>query len=284
MPYVMQVNFDSYWMLAKPSCVFRFRNREYRMLRGKGPQNRKEKDCILTILTNYDKEEESKIYRDIMIYYGCLSWEYHTPIIVGGGGGYGNSKKVSIRSVRRVDVSKRDLPIGVHYLSIGRIPYVYTKDQEDAIGLYREAIASGSPFYKFLCLWNILNIPSRKSNLVKRWINDTTEKKKDKIFPNNHINGLKAKKRDIADYLDEECRDAVSHVRRDSPQRTHIDPNDINDRFRIATSAYFLENLARLYIVDELKLDTAQFLFQFKNKSIPEYLTDKGIKLIRYGG
>jgi len=61
MPYVMQVNFDSYWMLAKPSCVFRFRNREYRMLRGKGPQNRKEKDCILTILTNYDKEEESKI-------------------------------------------------------------------------------------------------------------------------------------------------------------------------------------------------------------------------------
>lgn len=276
MAHVIQVNFDSHWNLVKPYYIFKFRDREYKVLRGKGRKNNKEKDCILSLLGDEDKEYYG-VYRDIMIYCGCLSWEYQTPVMVSGGGGYGNSKKITIKQVRRVDITRRNMVVNTYSLSLGSIPYVHTKDQEDAIGLYREALVSASPFYKFLCLWNILNIPARGTKSVISWVNDALENKKHKIFLNNQISALEKKGADIGKYLDEECRDAIAHIRRDSPNRTHIDPNDGRDIVRISSSTYFLENLARLYIADELRLDNRQFLYKRKQRDIPEYLTEEKI-------
>lgn len=214
-----------------------------------------------------------------MIYCSCLAWERRAAIIVDGGGGYGTTKELTIRKVRRVDVTLRTMPVMTYSLSIERIPYVYNRDQEDAIGLYREAFVSNSPFYKFLCLWNILNIPTRKTELIIQWINETLQNKKSRIFPNNYINKLEKKSINIGGYLDEECRDAIAHIRRRQPNRTHIDPNNAEDYSRIASSAYLLEDLVRIYIREALKLNENQFLFKLKQRDIPEYLTEREMRL-----
>ena len=282
MAYVMQVSFDSYWKILKPSYVFKFRGREYRLLRGKRQRGGIELDCILTILNEYDEKECDKVYRDIMIYCGCLSWERHTPIIVGGGGGYG-AKEVTIKRAGRVDTTNRILPISMLNLTIERIPYVYTKDQEDALGLYREAIASGSPFYKFLCLWNILNIPYREESLVLDWINNARRNKRHRFFSNKLIEELEKEGINIGEYLKEQCRNAIVHIRRYTLAMKHIDPNNPEDLGRIGTVVYFLENLVELYVIEELKLNKMQFLFNFKKRGIPEYKTEEEMKKNIYG-
>jgi len=275
MAYIIQVDFDSYWKLAKASYVFKYRDNSYRMLRGRGQGRNKERDCILSII---DEGQVDNVAREIMIYLGCLSWEHRTPMLVTLAGGRGYGGRLGIKTVRRSIITKRMLPSQMLYLTINRIPYVETKDQEDAIGLYREAMASGSPFYKFLCLWNILNIPTRKTGLVINWVNDAIKNKKHRIYPNHHIDVLSKKGVDIGKHLDDECRDAIAHIRRDLPSKTHIDINSNKDYGRIAASAYFLEDLSRLYVAEELKLIKSQFLYQRKTRDIPEYLTEEEIQ------
>lgn len=276
MAYVIQVNFDSYYCLANPVEIFKFRGRVYKMLRGnKSEDGEIEVDCILSILDNYDSKECYKIHREIMIYLGSLSWEENASILTGGGGGYGNSKKMTIEEIGRVDVTRRVMPPVRHFLRITRIPYIYNRDQEDAIGLYREALVSHSPFYKFLCLWNILNIPLGKTDSVIKWINNTIVNKKNKIYPNEHIEILKTKNKNIGKYLQCECRNAIAHIQRRSQKYTNLDPNNPEDFGRISTVAHFLEDLVKIYIVDELKINKIQFLYRFKKTDIPEYLTEE---------
>jgi hypothetical protein len=270
----MEFYFDSYRFLSEPSQVFVFRDREYKISRGKDAES----NCIVSILN--EEKEYYDVYRDLIIYCGCLSWENQAAIKILGAHltGYRGRQKLDIRKIGIINISKSPITSKRDTLYIQRIPHVYNRDQEDALGLYREAIESWSPYYNFLCLWNILNIPARKAALIKKWINDARITWKDKIFPNAYVEELEKKGNNIGVFLEESCRNAIAHIRRDSPKRTHIDPNSSKDFSRIQGIGFFLSNLVEIYIREELNMKEHQFLTKFNESDIPEYLSDAEIK------
>ena len=111
-----------------------------------------------------------------------------------------------------------------------------------ALGLYREGLSAGSPFYRFLAFWNVLDA-----------VFNGDESARD-AFLRARATGMhqipNAAGSDVAKYLRQESRHAIAHVIRDRPQDTTIDPDAPADRERLEDDAYCLHKLARIAVVE----------------------------------
>ena len=110
-----------------------------------------------------------------------------------------------------------------------------------ALGVYREAMSAGSPFYRFLAFWNVLDA-----------VFDGDEAARDG-FLRSKATGVHAVPNaagtDVAHYLREDSRNAVAHIVR-GRRRTTVDPDLPADRERLDTDAYRLRDLSRLAVLE----------------------------------
>jgi hypothetical protein len=111
-----------------------------------------------------------------------------------------------------------------------------------ALGLYREGMSAGSPFYRFLAFWNVLDavfngVEFARDAFLRAWATGIHE------VPN-------AAGTDVAKYLRLDSRHAIAHVVRDRPQDTTIDPDMPADRERLELDAYCLHDLARIAVLE----------------------------------
>jgi hypothetical protein len=77
--------------------------------------------------------------------------------------------------------------------------------------------------------------------------------------------------RTLGDYLLDDCRHAIAHLKR-KPGQTKLDVDDPVDRMRLAHSVRVVEAFAEYFIRENLKLNKAVFLWQLKRGTIPTYL------------
>lgn len=120
--------------------------------------------------------------------------------------------------------------------------YVETDPQlRLALGVYREAMSAGSPFYRFMAFWNVLDAVSNGDEAARD------------AFLRTRATGIyrvpNADGTDVADYLRDDSRNAVAHIVR-SAGRTTIDPDLPSDRERLDIDAYSLRDLARLAVLE----------------------------------
>jgi hypothetical protein len=111
-----------------------------------------------------------------------------------------------------------------------------------ALGLYREAMSAGSPFYRFLAFWNVLDAVFNGDEAARD------------AFIGARATGIHAVPNaagtDVAKYLRQDSRHAIAHVVRDRPQDTTIDPDAPADRERLELDAYCLHDLARIAVLE----------------------------------
>lgn len=94
-----------------------------------------------------------------------------------------------------------------------------------ALGLYREGLAAGSPFYRFLAFWNVLDARFEGSkSAVDDFLRATATRRN--ALPN--ASGV-----DVAEYLRDDSRNAIAHIVRHSPDARSIDPDMPSDRERL---------------------------------------------------
>jgi hypothetical protein len=111
-----------------------------------------------------------------------------------------------------------------------------------ALALYREAMSAGSPFYRFLAFWNVLDAVFNGDEAARD------------AFLGARATGIHAVPNaagtDVATYLRQDSRHAIAHVVRDRPQDTTIDPDAPADRERLELDAYCLHDLARIAVLE----------------------------------
>ena len=126
-----------------------------------------------------------------------------------------------------------------------------------AIALYNDAKHTQDVFYRFFCLYKILDLPvSGKTRNPETWINDnidkisSTENSRVAAFIKNHSN--------LGEFMRDECRNALAHIHRKDPRKTAILPFRASDYMRIIYGNAVLLDLVLLFIKNEIGEPTSE--------------------------
>ena len=105
-----------------------------------------------------------------------------------------------------------------------------------ALAVYREGLNAGSPFYRFLAYWNVINtVLGGKEKTHDKWL----RREAPRFGYGMHVEG------DVAKHLREASRHAIAHVLRKKPKDVSIDPDRPVDRARLDAEGKWMQELAR---------------------------------------
>jgi hypothetical protein len=128
------------------------------------------------------------------------------------------------------------------------------EDQHLALGIHREAVSSGSPYYEFLCYARILEIPFKNGRDKGDWIDNEILKLKGDLavrMRDQNVRMLDGK--DLGTWLKDNGRHALSHAKIQTNELVR-DPNSFKDWEDIKWGNTVMAELAEKAIVDQLKV------------------------------
>jgi hypothetical protein len=111
---------------------------------------------------------------------------------------------------------------------------------ELALAHYRESLNAGSIFYRFLALWNTLDVVLGPG--LDEFLRERAAEAWQAMEPDLDLAD------DVAGYFRDSSRNAVAHPIRDRPGRTAIDPDDPAHQGRLLRNGWLLAPLARTAI------------------------------------
>jgi len=260
---------------------FNYEEIDFKLIKG----TKKYQD-ILCCITDVESssgpsEREARRVQEIALrFLSCLSWELNigiTPSTSYGSGGW-SKERGGLSRVKRCTLIPRSFRTR-RVKDIVKLPKIDDKYKANALSLFREAKATNSLYYKFLCYWKILEVYNtyRKEKGIHtpetsvEWINHCIDENK-WILERAHFNEQLSKKKTIGKYLEDECRTAIAHVM----AKYKLAPDSGEGMSKIYTATIIIEELARIFIQQELGLkfkrdqsDNYFFLQKIRRKSIP---------------
>lgn len=254
----MRIGFDNSSRLCKDVYYF-----EYKGIRFKLIQNniRKWCDVLLTIIPGRDNEEaKNKAYIIASEFLSALSWENNSQVTVHPPGGAGIRENFQLRQAKSSCFDLPRIPSRGHTVGydICRIPEIETKEQKNALIMFREASSSNNDYLAFLFFWQILEIGNGDAI---GWIDKAYHKNRNKIRLSNDVfKRLPLNGKKLGNYFYDDCRNAIAHIfkRRAGKVRLKLDTPANNTR--IAVSTWAIKEFARFYIIDKLKLQKHMYL------------------------
>jgi hypothetical protein len=134
-----------------------------------------------------------------------------------------------------------DAVVGMMFPAPRRIVVAADDRLRLALALYREALNTGSPYYRYLAFWNVVDavhdgdratvntyLRREAPRLANRWSRTSP-------LPAN----------DVVPYLRRQVRDATAHVIPDDKSKVPLDPDLPDERERIHEDARLMKDLAR---------------------------------------
>lgn len=234
--------FDSTCTFPFERCLFKFDGREFVLISGT------EEYCeVLTTIIDNSKERDM-IFNTIQKFLFCFGWANSCKFNYRDYIAEGISKPVNLFKRRRTSYVRRNyrnLLVGFDFI-ISPITY----EQQVALSLYNDAQYSANPFYKFVCLWKILEIPYANRILkASEWVNDII-KKRPKMHITDYIVDLVSKGENVGNYFKEKCRNAIFHITR-KPTVVSFNAQDYE---QIGYACAGIEPFVRYFIKKELHL------------------------------
>jgi len=173
-------------------------------------------------------------------------------------------------------------PPGVPYrghalgFDIDPIPAIQTPEQRQALAMLREALSSNNPLLSFLLCWQVLEVGG--TNAVS-WVNKTWSRPPSGFrVPNADIQKLPLAGKKLGEYLSDDCRGAVAHIRRETGRRA-LRFDNIEEVARLAFSARVVRCFARQYGEQHLGLDKKMYLVRKGGRGFPEYVEESLLHL-----
>jgi hypothetical protein len=241
---------------------------------------RKWSDVLLTIVA--DRHQEETAYSVAGEWASALSWELQLPVSVRALGAKGVGATFRLRQAR---CNTRSWPVLPFHGSItgydfSRVASISSEQQRLALAVYREAQCSNNVLLSILLYWQILEIGNPKS---KRWINRAiTNYPAQLASAKEYVSRLPLKSRKLADYLEDDCRHAIAHIKR-RPGRMALTFDSIEEIGRLNLSEATLRDLARVYIGDQLKVTDRSWLVRAKGRGFPTYVGEKDAQAFYWG-
>ena len=281
MSYLLNITLDNPNRLSRKVHYF-----EYRGVRFKLWQNnpRKWSDTLLTITSSdYRSSEAHHAYAVAGEFASALSWEFDAGVTVSGFGGGSFPSNRTLRHARPRQFVFPRVPItrihAVGGYSIERIARITDDYQRIALTLYREALSSNKELLSLLFYWQVLEV--RHKNPVE-WVNKVVLKHhQDLVQVIQYLPELPLSGRKLGNYLLDDCRDAIAHIRR-QPGRRPLKFDDDDESRRIWYSARVTKELARYYIRTHLIVNDRLYLVRPRKGGFPTYVDEATVRTGSY--
>ncbi len=266
MPYLMQICFDNNKRLKRKSYLFEYKGRKFKLIQN---DPRKWSDSLLTVLPSYEQSDRKAAFQNASEFLSALSWQNKCMIMVGNSGGCG-WKNLSMTNTKQPSLTFPKIPIrGLsRNHSIDEIPHIRTDCQRKALMLYREANASNNEFLSFIFFWQILET---RNTSALNYVNNKYPKKREEFsFIERHISSLPLNGRKLGNYLLDDCRHAIAHIRRDKGKKP-LDMDCLFERERFWNSLIVVKAFAEHYVQNAIDLNENLILVRKAKSTCPFY-------------
>jgi len=265
MAFLMHIGFDNTHRLSRKCYLFEYRGVRFRLVQNK---SREYSDHLLTIIPENDLAARARVFSAASEFGSALGWENGGRIAVWECGGRGCPDNYSLRNAKPNIFTFRRIPFSGNVIGCGinRIPHIQTKSQRIALGLFREANASNNDYLSFLFFWQVLEVDGRDA---KGFIDKTFRRNRDRLRINSSdINNLPLGGRSLGQYLSDDCRHSIAHIKR-KPGKKELDLDNFDERIRLTLSTRVIKSFAEYYIRQVLNLTDFLYLVRRKRGDFP---------------
>jgi len=270
--YLMHIGFDNSARLKRIVYCFEYRGIEFKLIQN---NPRKWSDVLLTIVPDNNETAKQAAYDAGAEFLSALAWANNSHVTVFPAGGMG----IRDNNLRGAKCRVFDLP---HLPFMGNtsgydltaIPKIESDIQKKGLTIFREGRSSNKIWLSFLFYWQVLEVNGEDPVV---WINDRYSHGQVHVSV-DVINRLPLNGRSLGEYLKDDCRHAIAHIRRSSPARTSLRFDVLEENLRFALSADLVASFAKHYILHELGLRKKLFLVRVKGKRFPVYLDESDMR------
>ena len=228
-------------------------------LRGSEREGKSSPPCI-TIACNGDTDVDAaigKIYRFTSI----LSWFEGGYVDVSG---YIWGSHPNLYGGRTVYSSMGIA--GAKSFNCNHMPVIEDENVRKALAFWREGqrLDEVHDSYAFLSFYKVIESQFHDGRARAKWITSRIDQLTDRAA--KRVAELRAAGVDVSEHLFESGRCAVAHA---SLEGEIVDPDVPADRKRLSVDLVIMEELARIYIRDELKVPDSRSLYRTRNRLAP---------------
>lgn len=185
--------------------------------------------------------------KEIMRFCSALSWRERAGLSIVAWGGGSLPRPIGVRMGRVI----------TNYLEAEQLPVTTTSEEGAALALYREGVSLDNPFYAFLSLYKVISVAIPRGKERSAWISDALDRLDDHQARERR-DALRSSGTDIGLYLWNECRNAIAHAEK----QPYVNPDEVDDHFRLTRDLPLLRNLAELAIEERTKLRRSHTLWR----------------------
>ncbi len=224
---------------------------------------------------NNTDETAAKIYRFTSI----LSWFMGGYVDVSG---YMWSTHPCLYGNPRTVYSSLGI-MGAKSFNCNHMPIIEHENIRKALAFWREGqrLREVHTSYAFLSFYKVIESQFSDSNKKADWISASIDRLTNRAA--KRVADLRETGIDVSRHLFDSGRCAIAHA---SLEGEIVDPDIPSDRKRLHADLDVMEELARIYIHDELKVPDSRFLYQTRNRLAPwdSLLSESILNVLRFGG
>lgn len=172
---------------------------------------------------------------------------------------------------------------GAKSFNCNHMPVIEAENLRKALAFWREGqrLDEVHDGYAFLSFYKVIESQFRDGRERAKWITAQIDQLTDRA--GKRVAELRAAGIDVSEHLFESGRCAVAHA---SLEGEIVDPDVPADRKRLSADLVVMEELARIYIRDELKVPDSRSLYRTRNRLAPwdKLLPPETLEVLRKGG
>lgn len=269
MPYLMHLAFDNARRLSRNVYYFQYRGIRFKLVQN---NPRLWSDVLLTVVPQDDDAvARQTAFAAAGEWLSALSWYNSSAVTLRHIGGHGVGARFRLRQARCRSFVFPKLPFqgNVTGYGISQIAQVQNEQQRVALTLYREALGSNSDLLSFLCFWQILEV---QNGDAVGWVNRMQARRPQGLRLNaQDIRALPIGRRRLGEYLQDDCRHAIAHIRR-TPGRAALRFDNEDEVRRLAISTNIVKELAKYYVRTALGVSETLHLVRPFSGGFPRYV------------
>lgn len=173
--------------------------------------------------------------------------------------------------------------VGAKSFNCNHMPIIEDENVRRALAFWREGqrLNQVHDSYAFLSFYKVIESQFRDGRQRGKWITDHIDQLTDRA--GKRVAELRAAGADVSEHLYESGRCAVAHA---SLGGEIVDPDVPGDRRRLSADLVIMEELARIYIRDYLKVPDSRSLYRTRNRLAPwdKLLPAEALDVLRKGG
>jgi hypothetical protein len=172
---------------------------------------------------------------------------------------------------------------GAKSFNCNHMPIIEQENVRKALAFWREGkrLDEVHDSFAFLSFYKVIESQFSDAKKKAAWIAESLDKLTDRAA--KRVAELRDGGIDVSRHLYDSGRCAIVHA---SPEGEIVDPEIPSDRQRLSADLVIMEELARMYIRDELKVPDSQSLFRSRDRLAPwnSMLPKVTLEILRNGG